>query len=119
VGRYLLKRPSPPGPRAISRGALPVVHARRRGPTTPTRHGLDELATARQIRQEIKDDNDIINAFDTITYSKGSAVLEMFERWVGPEVFRKGIGAYLSQHRFGAPPRPICSRPSPPRPGVM
>src|SRR5262249_15593257 len=63
--------------------------------------GADSFLSARQIRQEIKDDNDIANAFDTITYSKGAAVLGMFERWVGPEVFRKGIAAYLNQHRFG------------------
>ena len=50
----------------------------------------DSLFTARKIRQEIADDSDIDSAFDSITYDKGGAVLSMFERWIGPEVFQKG-----------------------------
>lgn len=61
----------------------------------------DALASARQVRQAIRDDNDIANAFDTITYDKGSAVIGMFERWIGPEVFRKGISSYLREHAHG------------------
>jgi cytosol alanyl aminopeptidase len=63
--------------------------------------GTDALISARQIRQEIRDDHDIFNAFDAITYQKGSGVIGMFERSIGPEAFRKGISAYLNQHRFG------------------
>jgi cytosol alanyl aminopeptidase len=62
----------------------------------------DALASARQVRQAIRDDNDIANAFDAITYNKGSAVIGMFERWIGPEVFRKGINAYLREHTYGS-----------------
>ncbi len=36
-----------------------------------------------------------------LVYSKGNAVLSMFERFVGPEVFRKGVQAYLKQHAWG------------------
>jgi alanyl aminopeptidase len=63
--------------------------------------GTDALTSARQIRQEIRDDNDIFNAFDTITYQKGAGVIGMFERSIGPQVFRKGISAFLNHHRFG------------------
>src|SRR5690606_5135770 len=51
----------------------------------------DSLASARQIRQPIETQHDIHNAFDGITYNKGNAVLAMFERWLTPEVFRRGV----------------------------
>ncbi|MEO5988269.1 MAG: M1 family aminopeptidase [Candidatus Eisenbacteria bacterium] len=36
-----------------------------------------------------------------LVYSKGNAVLSMFERFIGPEVFRKGVQAYLKEHAWG------------------
>jgi alanyl aminopeptidase len=63
--------------------------------------GSDSLGSARRIRQPIDSDHDIRNAFDAITYQKGAAVIAMFERFVGPEVFRRGIHRYLEEHRFG------------------
>ena len=38
----------------------------------------DSLVTARQIRQPIENENDILNSFDGITYDKGASVLRMF-----------------------------------------
>ncbi|HEY8207797.1 MAG TPA: M1 family metallopeptidase [Myxococcaceae bacterium] len=61
----------------------------------------DALASARVIRQPIASNDDIANAFDSITYSKGAAILEMFEHWVGPEVFRRAVRRYLETHRSG------------------
>lgn len=61
----------------------------------------DSLASARVIRQPIESNHDILNAFDSITYSKGGGVLAMFERYLGAETFASGIHAYLEQHRFG------------------
>ncbi len=63
--------------------------------------GLDAQAEARAIRQPIESDGDIYNAFDGITYTKGASVLWMVQSWLGEEVFRKGIRAYLAAHRFG------------------
>jgi alanyl aminopeptidase len=60
----------------------------------------DSLVTARKVRQEIKTKDDISNAFDSITYQKGAAVIGMFESWVGPESFRKGVQNYLKQYAF-------------------
>ncbi len=62
----------------------------------------DGLASARRIREPIRSTNDIQNAFDGITYSKGGGVIAMFERWLGPDVFRRGVQTYLERHRFGA-----------------
>lgn len=64
--------------------------------------GADALVSARAIRQPIASTNDIENAFDSITYQKGGGVLAMFERWVGPETFQRGVHEYLAQHRFGS-----------------
>jgi alanyl aminopeptidase len=61
---------------------------------------LDELPSARHIHNPVRSPDDISNAFDDITYSKGGAVLSMFESFVGPEAFEKGIHAYLTKFAF-------------------
>ncbi|QQR91412.1 MAG: hypothetical protein IPJ88_06705 [Myxococcales bacterium] len=61
----------------------------------------DSLVSARQIRQPIRSDHDIENAFDAITYTKGGAILSMFESWMGAEAFRDGIRRYLRAHEDG------------------
>src|SRR5262249_38390979 len=55
----------------------------------------------RKIRQEIASDDDIVNAFDPISYQKGAAVIAMFESWIGEEKFRAGVHAYLAAHANG------------------
>jgi alanyl aminopeptidase len=61
---------------------------------------LDELPSARQIHNPVNNPDDIDNAFDDITYSKGAAVLAMFESYVGPADWQKGIHAYLEKFAF-------------------
>jgi alanyl aminopeptidase len=61
---------------------------------------LDELPSARQIHNPVNNPDDIQNAFDQITYSKGGAVLAMFEAYVGPEQWQKGIHAYLTKFAY-------------------
>ncbi|MBK7191885.1 MAG: ERAP1-like C-terminal domain-containing protein [Myxococcales bacterium] len=61
----------------------------------------DSLATARRIRQPIASEDDILTAFDGITYGKGAAVLRMFDAYVGPERFQAGVRAYLAAHAGG------------------
>jgi len=62
---------------------------------------VDALVSARAIRQPIESDHDIFNAFDSITYQKGAAVLSMFERWLGKERFQAGVRAHLAAHAHG------------------
>ena len=62
---------------------------------------VDSRASARRIRQAIESHHDIHSAFDGITYSKGAAVIGMFERWLGESSFREGVRAHLTAHRFG------------------
>jgi len=62
--------------------------------------GGDELVSARRIRQPIESNDDIANAFDDITYSKGEAVIGMFENWMGEDEFRRGVQGYLRQYAW-------------------
>ncbi len=58
----------------------------------------DSLVSSRQIRQPIESQDDIVNAFDGITYQKGAAVIRMFENWVGEQRFQQGVTAYLKRY---------------------
>ena len=62
---------------------------------------LDELPSARQIHQPIANIDDLANAFDAITYDKGASVLRMFENYVGPDNWQRGIHAYLTKYARG------------------
>ncbi|MGB5485965.1 MAG: M1 family aminopeptidase, partial [Lysobacterales bacterium] len=62
----------------------------------------DSLVSARQIRQPILSNNDIATAFDGITYSKGGAVLSMFENFLGRDDFRQGVRNYMNEFQYGA-----------------
>lgn len=63
--------------------------------------GTDELVSSRQVRQPILSDDDIENAFDNITYNKGSALLNMFESYAGGGKFQEGIRSYLHKYAWG------------------
>jgi alanyl aminopeptidase len=62
--------------------------------------GGDELVSTRKIRQPIESNDDIANAFDDITYSKGEAVIGMFENWMGEDAFRRGVQRYIRQYAW-------------------
>jgi len=61
----------------------------------------DSGRTTRPIRQQAETPAEIDALFDDIAYGKAGAVIGMVENWVGEEVFRKGVQAYLSAHLYG------------------
>ncbi|HEY0097081.1 MAG TPA: M1 family metallopeptidase, partial [Archangium sp.] len=63
--------------------------------------GADSLVTARRIRQPIESQDDVLNAFDGITYGKGASVLAMVEGWLGRDVFQRGVRRHLRAHAHG------------------
>ncbi len=63
---------------------------------------LDSLKSMREIRQPIQFNHEISNAFDGITYSKGSAVIGMIENYVGEAVFQRGVQRYLTKYSWGS-----------------
>ncbi len=58
----------------------------------------DGLASVRAIRAPILGDNDIRNAYDSITYGKGMAVIDMVDHGYGPDVFRAALRDHLRTH---------------------
>ena len=52
------------------------------------------------IIQPIHDVLQANEAFDTITYSKGQAVIRMLEDYLGAEVFRAGVRAYMKANAY-------------------
>ena len=62
---------------------------------------MDARLTTRAIRMPVKSMSNLLQNVDALTYKKGQATLGMFERWVGPETFRKGVLAYMRKHQWG------------------
>lgn len=62
---------------------------------------LDAQPTTRAIRARADTRDEIEQMFDGISYGKASDVLLSVENYVGPEVFRQGVHAYLSAHLYG------------------
>ena len=63
--------------------------------------GVDSIASVRAIRAKAETPAEIQTLFDGIAYGKAASVLRMVESYVGPEVFRKGVNAYLDKHAYG------------------
>jgi aminopeptidase N len=61
---------------------------------------LDARRTTHPIQQPVASENQALDAFDEITYSKGQAFLRMLESWLGEDPFRAGIRAYLQRHQY-------------------
>jgi cytosol alanyl aminopeptidase len=62
---------------------------------------VDSLVSARRVRQPIANVQDIESAFDGITYQKGASVLAMFESYVGPDIFQRGVRDYIKARSWG------------------
>jgi aminopeptidase N len=60
----------------------------------------DAEPSTRAIRQPVESTDDLF-ANVGLAYDKGKAILFMFERWIGPETFRKGVLSYLQAHAWG------------------
>lgn len=61
----------------------------------------DAGKVTRAIRAKADTPGEINEMFDGITYQKGGAVLGMTENYETPEVFRRGVHKYLSEHMYG------------------
>jgi alanyl aminopeptidase len=59
----------------------------------------DRRATAVPIRRPVEDPQDTMGTVGLVYY-KGKSVLGMFERWLGPERFREGVGQYLRENAW-------------------
>ena len=62
---------------------------------------LDSLASVRAVREPITRNEDIRNAYDSITYSKGMAVIRMMDEYFGAGAFRPALGEYVAAYEDG------------------
>jgi aminopeptidase N len=63
--------------------------------------GVDAYATTHPVIQTIKTVEQTSQAFDTITYQKGEAVITMLEGFAGEDIWRDGIRTYIKKHAYG------------------
>ncbi len=63
--------------------------------------GRDAYATTHPVVQHIATVEQASQAFDGITYGKGSAVIGMLEDYVGADAWRDGVRSYVKQRAFG------------------
>ncbi|HET8734795.1 MAG TPA: M1 family aminopeptidase [Anaeromyxobacteraceae bacterium] len=62
---------------------------------------LDALRSTHPIHAEVRNPEDMGEAFDLITYEKGGAVLRMLEAWLGEAPFREGMRLYMRRFARG------------------
>lgn len=63
--------------------------------------GRDAYATTHPVVQHVETVEQASQAFDDITYGKGSAVIGMLEDYVGAEQWRAGVRSYIKAHAHG------------------
>ena len=63
--------------------------------------GRDAVVTTHPIVQHVETVEQASQMFDSITYSKGQAVIGMLEDYVGADAWREGVRLYMKQHAYG------------------
>jgi len=61
---------------------------------------LDAVATTHPVVQRVQTVDQVSQAFDAITYQKGSAVISMLEGYVGADAWRDGVRSYMKKHAY-------------------
>lgn len=61
----------------------------------------DSLATTHPVVQHVATVEQASQAFDSITYEKGAAVIRMLEGYVGEDAWRTGVRQYIKKHAYG------------------
>ncbi len=62
--------------------------------------GQDAVATTHPVVQHVETVEQASQAFDSITYSKGEAVIGMLEDYVGADTWREGVRRYIKAHAY-------------------
>ncbi len=60
----------------------------------------DAVPSVRIVRANAESPAEIVLLFDEIAYDKAASILLMVEAYVGPEIFQKGVNAYLQKHAY-------------------
>jgi len=62
--------------------------------------GRDSIATTHPVVQHVATVEQASQAFDGITYGKGSAVINMLEDYIGADAWRDGVRNYMKKHAY-------------------
>jgi aminopeptidase N len=62
----------------------------------------DSKVSSHPVVQPIETVGQSEETFDSITYKKGQATVQLIERYAGPETFRDGLRAYIKAHSYGS-----------------
>ncbi len=62
--------------------------------------GRDAIATTHPVVQHVETVEQASQAFDGITYGKGSAVINMLENYIGADAWRDGVRSYMKKHAY-------------------
>ena len=60
----------------------------------------DALEATRPVEFPVVAPHEADEMFDVLTYQKGSSLVRMLQQFLGEDVFRKGVKAYLEAHAF-------------------
>jgi len=61
----------------------------------------DAIPSTHPVVQIVLTADQASQAFDSITYNKGAAVITMLNAYVGRDAFREGVRRYMHEHAFG------------------
>lgn len=61
---------------------------------------IDSLASARPLSVKIESTNQIRQAFNKISYSKGASIIRMIQSILGEEIFKTGLIHFLNNHLY-------------------
>lgn len=61
---------------------------------------LDGLRSSHPVEVPVKNGSDIVQIFDSISYSKGASIIRMLVKMLGEDVFQKGMRSYLAKHKY-------------------
>ncbi|XP_046350408.2 aminopeptidase Ey-like [Haliotis rufescens] len=67
-------------------------------------HGVmssDSLTSSHPLTADVMSPGDISSIFDSVTYSKGAAIVRMMHLVMGQDLFIKGLNRYLATNAFG------------------
>lgn len=68
--------------------------------TSRSAMGRDAIATTHPVVQHVETVEQASQAFDTITYQKGSAVIGMLEDYIGADAWRAGVRSYIRKYAY-------------------
>jgi puromycin-sensitive aminopeptidase len=61
---------------------------------------LDALESTHPIEVPVHHPDEIRTIFDSISYSKGASIINMLHDYLGKDLFRSGLHAYLAKHKY-------------------